>query len=66
MDINEKGKIHMGDFTKHVGDTCHDDGTLKDVSELEWPDSPKELIAPQNDWHHHDYEPAQHPEGDFN
>ena len=65
QDINEKGKTHMRDFTKPVGDACREDGTLKDASELEWPDSPTELAAPQNYWNEHDYEPAQHPEGDF-
>ena len=56
----------MRDFTKPVGDVCCEDGTLKDASKLEWPDSPSELVAPQNDWNEHNYEPVQHPEGDLN
>ena len=56
----------MRDFTKPVGDACREDGTLKDASELEQPDSPTGLVAPQKNWNEHDYEPAQHAEGDFN
>lgn len=28
------------DMSKPVGDACCEDGTLKDASEMEWPDSP--------------------------
>jgi len=58
----------MRDMTKPVGDACRDDGTLKDADELEFPDSPTDLVAPLHDfaeWHDHDYEPAPHPEGEF-
>ena len=64
MDTNE-GKTYLRDMTKPVGNACRDDGTLKDADELEWPDSPTEITAPQNDWDQHDYEPAPHPEGKF-
>ena len=30
------------DMSKPVWDACREDGTLKDTSELEWPDSPTE------------------------
>jgi len=30
------------DTSKPVGDACRVDGTLKDASEMEWPDSPTE------------------------
>jgi hypothetical protein len=30
------------DNSKPVGDACREDGTLKDASELDWPDSPTE------------------------
>ena len=30
------------DKSKPEGDACHEDGTLKDASELDWPDSPTE------------------------
>ena len=36
-------------MTKPVGDACRDDGTLKDASEMVWPDSPTELEAHRND-----------------
>ena len=38
-------------MTKPVGEACHEDGTLKDVSEIEWADSPTafQVEAPQND-----------------
>lgn len=34
------------DTSKPVGDACREDGTLKDASEMEWPNSPTELT-----WH---------------
>jgi hypothetical protein len=42
---NEKGKTYEKDITKPDGDACNEDGTLKDASELEWPDSPTAPIA---------------------
>jgi hypothetical protein len=30
------------DTSKPVGDACREDGTLKDASEMEWPNSPTE------------------------
>ena len=68
-DTNEREKTYMRDMTKPVGDACRDDGTLKDADELEWPDSPSELVATQThfDWHHGpaDDEPAPHPDSEF-
>ena len=68
-DTNERAKTYMRDVTKPVGDACRDDGTLKDADELEWPDSPSELVATQThfDWHHGlaDDEPAPHPDSEF-
>ena len=68
-DNNEGEKTYMRDMTKPVGDACRDDGTLKDADELEWPDSPSELVATQThfDWHHGpaDDEPAPHPDSEF-
>ena len=31
------------DYSKPDGDACQDDGTLKDTSEMEWPNSPSDL-----------------------
>ena len=43
------------DTSKPVGDACREDGTLKDASEMEWPDLPTEhncaLIEAQFDDH---------------
>ena len=68
-DTDERAKTYMRDLTKPVGDACRDDGTLKDADELEWPDSPSELVATQThfDWHHGpaDDEPAPHPDSEF-
>jgi hypothetical protein len=47
---NDKKKTYMRDTTKPVGDACRDDGTLKDANEMDWPDSPTALEAPQNDF----------------
>ena len=33
---------HIMDISKPVGDACREDGTLKDASEMEWPNSPTE------------------------
>ena len=30
-------------YSKPDGDACRDDGTLKDMSEMEWPNSPSDL-----------------------
>ena len=30
----------LKDFSKPDGDACNEDGTLKDASEMDWPDSP--------------------------
>ena len=30
------------DYSKPDGDACRDDGTLKDASEMEWPNSPSD------------------------
>jgi hypothetical protein len=46
--INATGKIFLKDPSKPDGDACHDDGTLKDASELEWPDSPSDIKASNN------------------
>lgn len=53
LDTNEKEKTYTRDMTKPVGDACRNDGTLKDASEMVWPDSPT-LEAPQNDFREYD------------
>ena len=45
---NAKGKIFFKKPSKPDSDVCHDDGTLKDASELEWPDSPSDIEASNN------------------
>jgi hypothetical protein len=35
------------DTSKPVGDACREDGTLKDASEMEWPESPTQLAYNQ-------------------
>jgi hypothetical protein len=35
----------MKDPSKPDGEACNQDGTLKDASELEWPDSPTQPSA---------------------
>jgi len=40
MSSNEKENTYTMDQTKPVGEACNEDGTLKDASELDWPDSP--------------------------
>ena len=45
---NGKGKIYFKDSSKPDGDACNDDSTLKDASELEWPDSPSENKTTSN------------------
>ena len=49
LDTKEKKKSYLRDMTKPIGDACRDDGTLKDASELFWPNSPTdpEPDAPQ-------------------
>jgi hypothetical protein len=42
---NAKGKIFLKDSSKPDGDACHNDGTLKDASELEWLNSPSDIKA---------------------
>lgn len=37
------------DWTKPDGDACRPDGTLKDASEMEWPNSPSDLNQPKED-----------------
>ena len=44
-DSNEKGKTYTYDPTKPVGEACNENGTLRETSELEWPDSPTEPNA---------------------
>ena len=51
LDTNAKGRPYLRDITKPVGDACRDDGTLKDTDEMVWPNSPTELVVPQNDFH---------------
>jgi hypothetical protein len=33
---------YFKDASKPDGDACREDGTLKDASEMDWPDSPSE------------------------
>jgi hypothetical protein len=42
---NTVGNTHLRDASKPEGEACNADGTLKDASELEWPDSPSEPNA---------------------
>jgi hypothetical protein len=42
---NPKGTVFFKDSSKPDGDACRDDGTLKDASELEWPNSPSDSKA---------------------
>lgn len=43
---NEQVKTHLRDPTKPEGEACNADGTLKDASKLEWPESPSERTEP--------------------
>ena len=36
----------LKDASKPDGEACNDDGTLKEASEMDWPDSPTDLAAP--------------------
>jgi hypothetical protein len=54
LEGSSKGKAHMRDMTKPVGDACRDDGTLKEANEMVWPDSPTALEAPQNEFREYD------------
>ena len=38
----EAGSTYFKDTSKPDGDACREDGTLKDASELEWPNSPSD------------------------
>jgi hypothetical protein len=38
--------ITTKDLSKPDGEACNEDGTLKDASEMDWPDSPSEPAAP--------------------
>ena len=60
LDGNEEGKTYMRDMTKPVGDACCDDGMLKDVDEMQWPDLLTKLEAPQTGFAepYPDYEPG--------
>ena len=40
--IESAGNNYLKDFSKPDGDACREDGTLKDASEMEWPNSPSE------------------------
>jgi hypothetical protein len=40
-----KEKKHLKDSTKPDGEACNTDGTLKDASELQWPDSPTQPMT---------------------
>ena len=40
------------DKSKPVGDACRKDGMLKDVSEMDWPDSPTEYNPQHEDEFH--------------
>ena len=56
---------YFKDASKPDGDACREDGTLKDASELEWPNSPsdpapnfpKDSVS-DSDAHHEDYLPS--------
>ena len=45
ISFNEKEKTYLKDPSKPDGEACNNDGTLKDASELEWPDSPSQPSA---------------------
>ena len=38
-----RGKQIYKDYSKPDGEACRDDGTLKDASKLEWPNSPSDI-----------------------
>ena len=40
LSSNEHENTYLMDTSKPVGDACREDGTLKEASEMEWPDSP--------------------------
>jgi hypothetical protein len=42
------GKQIYKDYSKPDGEACQEDGTLKDASELDWPDSPSDPSP--HDW----------------
>lgn len=49
---NGHENAYLMDMSKPEGDACREDGTLKDASEMEWPDSPTEnnqALISQND-----------------
>jgi hypothetical protein len=50
---NANGKTFLKDSSKPDGDACRDDGTLKDASELDWPNSPSDIKAPSNTFDHY-------------
>jgi hypothetical protein len=41
-DTTARGERIYKDYSKPDGEACRDDGTLKDASELEWPNSPSD------------------------
>ena len=63
LDTNEGKKTYMRDMTKPVSDACRDDGTLKDANELEWPESPSEIVTQQEYFNH--WPEPHYPEGEF-
>jgi hypothetical protein len=42
--LNEPEKTYFKDTGKPDGEACREDGTLKDVDELVWPDSPSDEV----------------------
>ena len=40
-DVTQGERIYK-DYSKPDGEACRDDGTLKDASEMEWPNSPSD------------------------
>ena len=55
---NAHENTYLMDMSKPEGDACREDGTLKDASEMEWPNSPTEynkaLISQhEEDWQDH-------------
>ena len=44
---SDKTKLFLKDGTMLDGDACQPDGTLKDASEMEWPNSPSEQPVTQ-------------------
>jgi hypothetical protein len=57
VDLSSNGheNTYLMDMSKPEGDACREDGTLKDASEMEWPDSPTEYNQALINQHEEDW-----------